>query len=305
MDSPFFYCVHTESFLTYLRTERRYSPHTLEAYGRDLNDFAEYLQRIYQCADPVSITRSMVRSWVADLMAREYKATSVHRRLSAVNAWFRFLQRQGKLSSNPARGIPKPKAPKRLPTFLDDRSAREVYAPVNDADSFDEVRDRLIVILLYETGMRISELIGLRDRDIDFGAQQLRVTGKRNKTRLIPVSRPMLDELGQFARMRDGLNPVRSDETYFVTRKGKKMTRDFVYPRVKRYLSAITTLDKKSPHVLRHTFATHMLNNGAELNAIKEILGHSSLASTQVYTHLSIEKLRGIHSLAHPRSNSV
>jgi len=247
----------------------------------------------------------MVRSWIADLMDRDYRVSTVHRRLSAVNSWFRFLQRQGHIESNPARGIPKPKAGKRLPTFLDERTTALFYVQPLPVDDHEKLRDMLMIRLLYETGIRVSELIGIRDRDVETGAGQVRVTGKRNKTRLIPVSGSMLEEMQRYASLRDEVHPLRSEDAFFVTRQGKKMTRSFVYPRVKRYLSAITTLKKKSPHVLRHTFATHMLNNGAELNVIKEILGHSSLAATQVYTHLSIDKLRGIHDRAHPRSTKV
>jgi integrase/recombinase XerC len=294
--------VQFDPFLTYLATERRYSPHTADAYRRDLQDFSAYLNETYEAGSPGDITRQMVRSWLAGLMEKGYRETSVHRKLSAVNAWFRFLVKNGQVAGNPARGIPRPKLPGRLPVFLDERGTEHFYPGTPLPEDYDDARDQLVLQVFYETGMRLSELIGIRDRDIDFSASQVRVTGKRNKTRLIPVSADMLLNFRAFTALRDRQITEVKEDAFFVTNKGKKLTRSFVYLRVKKYLSAITTLKKRSPHVLRHTFATHMLNNGAELNVIKEILGHSSLAATQVYTHLSVEKLRKIHGQAHPRS---
>lgn len=298
--------MHFQPFLTYLTSEKRYSAHTSEAYRSDLGQFEAFLKRTFEVDEPHQVSRTMIRSWVADLMSEGYKETSVHRKLSAANAWFRFLQREGQLIANPARGIPKPKLPGRLPVFLEEAGAQHLYdLPKGEAENFSDFRDQLILQLFYETGMRLSELIGLRDRDIDRSIRQIRVTGKRNKTRFIPVSPDMIGKLDTYLRLRHAHFTDFKEDAFFVTDKAKKTTRSFVYTRVKRYLSAITTQSKRSPHVLRHTFATHMLNNGAELNVIKELLGHSSLAATQVYTHLSVAKLKGIHGKAHPRSNEV
>ncbi len=295
--------MQTDAFLTYLRTEKRFSVHTVDAYRRDLGDLTSFLRLSYEVHTPAQVTRTMIRTWVAELMSAGFKETTVHRRLSAASAWFRFLQKEGQIAQNPARGVPRPKLPKRLPTFIEERSAEAFYQfPVSDDESYAAHRDVLMIQLFYETGMRLSELIGLRDRDIDQSGRQLRVTGKRNKTRLIPVSPDMLQKLDRLAALRNSHFTDTQEDSFFVTGKGKKMTRSFVYPRIKKYLSAVTTQRKRSPHVLRHTFATHMLNRGAELNVIKEMLGHSSLAATQVYTHLGVEKLKSIHGKAHPRS---
>lgn len=295
--------VQFDPFLTYLRTERRFSFHTTEAYRRDLEAFAVFLSRQFGVDQPGSVSRTMVRSWVAFLMEEGYRATTVHRKLSAAGSWFRFLQKEGMISQNPARHIPRPKLPHRLPTFLEERGAEALYRlPGVEGITYPERRDALILRLFYETGMRLSELIGLCDSDVDASSGQVRVTGKRNKTRLVPVSKDMVEEMRILSKFRNEHFSGNQEDAFFVTDRGKKMTRSFVYHRVKKYLSTVTTQRKRSPHVLRHTFATHMLNNGAELNVIKEILGHSSLAATQVYTHLGVEKLRSIHGKAHPRS---
>lgn len=295
--------MQSDAFLTYLRTEKRFSVHTVDAYRRDLGDLTSFLGLSYEVHSPDQVTRTMIRTWVAGLMSAGLKETTVHRRLSAASAWFRFLQKEGQIAQNPARGVPRPKLPKRLPTFIEERGTEAFYQfPLSDDESYAAHRDVLMIQLFYETGMRLSELIGLRDRDIDRSGRQLRVTGKRNKTRLIPVSPDMLQNMDRLAALRNSHFTDTQEDSFFVTDKGKKMTRSFVYPRVKKYLSTVTTQRKRSPHVLRHTFATHMLNRGAELNVIKEMLGHSSLAATQIYTHLGVEKLKSIHGKAHPRS---
>ena len=233
-------------------------------------------------------------------MEEGYKTTSVHRKLSSIHTYFRYGLRQGFLKQNPVKGISKPKLPKRLPTFIEERGMQRLYPTLEaTTSSWEGDRNQIILRLFYETGMRVSELIDIQDRDVDFSIGQVKITGKRNKTRYVPVSPDLLRDIQRYQHRRD---ETVKGVTLFMSRTGKKMDRKVVYVLVKNYLSTITTLPKRSPHVLRHTFATHMLNNGADLNVIKEILGHSSLAATQVYTHLSVEKLKGIHEKMHPRN---
>ncbi len=319
-------------FYTYLTTEKRCSHLTVEAYQNDLEQFKAFCARSYEIDDETTITPNIVRSWLAQLVEEQYKVTSVHRKLSSVNAYYRFLQKTGKTRTNPARGIPKPKKPGRLPLFLDTESTEKIYralSPVSTeikeneasanqaglnsktpdlrvADSghdFYAIRSQMIVTLFYETGIRQSELLNLKDEDIDTYIGQIKVLGKRNKTRYVPIGSEMLKAMSAYQKVRNAEFRHREGNWLFVGAKGKKITKTLVYTTVKTYLSGITTLKRKSPHVLRHTFATHMLNNGADLNVIKEILGHSSLAATQVYTHNSIGKLKRIHEQMHPRNN--
>lgn len=299
------------SFYTYLIAEKRSSPHTLESYKNDLSQFEEFCKHDFEIESHNQITQSVVRSWLASLMDEEYAVASVHRKLSSVNAYFRFLQKIGEAETNPARNIPKPKLPKRLPHFVDEKAASDFYNPntydkvkgqKKEPTPFEKQRDKVLMTLLYETGIRRAELIGLRDEDVDFYLHQIKVTGKRNKMRYVPVGKAMCEEIMAYLELRNK-EFERKTDSLLVTDQGKKISNSFVYSKVKGYLSQTSTLKKKSPHVLRHTFATHMLNNGADLNVIKEILGHSSLAATQVYTHNNIEKLKSIHQKMHPRNN--
>jgi integrase/recombinase XerC len=303
--------VHTEKFLNYLLTEKRCSQHTIDSYAVDLNQFSQYCNKEFEIEASVEVTHQVVRSWLASLMESDYHPSSVHRKLSAVNAFMRFQMKEGILTANPARNIPKPKKPARLPLFVEEKGAQALYhiasseqfARPSDADMFLLKRDELIVTLLYETGIRQSELLGLKDSDVDRSLGQIKVLGKRNKTRYVPLGKAMMGKIESYINLRNDRFRHKSFESLIITDKGKKVTKSLVYLKVKFYLSQVTTIQRKSPHVLRHTFATHMLNNGAELNVIKEILGHSSLAATQVYTHNSIEKLKSIHSRMHPRNN--
>lgn len=303
--------VQTEKFLNYLLTEKRSSQHTIDSYAVDLAQFAEYCKKECALDDPEQVSSSVVRSWMAQLMEAEYAAASVHRKLSAVNAYMRFLMKEGIIKANPARNIPKPKRPSRLPVFVEERGAQALYhisgseqfLRTKETTPFSLKRDELIVTLLYETGIRQAELLGLRDADVDHSIRQIKVLGKRNKMRYVPLGEQMMNRIREYIDLRNRQFDGSSFERLLVTDQGKKVTKSLVYVKVKFYLSQVTTIQRKSPHVLRHTFATHMLNNGAELNVIKEILGHSSLAATQVYTHNSIEKLKSIHSRMHPRNN--
>ena len=295
--------LNTESFYTYLISERRYSPLTLSAYRSDLEQFFLFCRAQFEITEPREVTISVVRSWLASLLDRQLAATSVHRKLASVSAYFRFLRKNGVIKTNPAKGIPKPKKPGRLPNFMEESAAVRIYEKANaEHTSFSDLRDQLIILLLYETGIRQAELLNLKDLDIDFYNGQIKVTGKRNKMRIVPVCKELLDRIKKYQQFRNKEFPIKTCDNLILTDKGKKNTKTFVYEKVTRYLANVTTMQKKSPHMLRHTFATHMLNNGADLNVIKEILGHANLAATQIYTHNHIEKLKRVHQLAHPRN---
>lgn len=236
-------------------------------------------------------------------MEDDYSPTTIHRKSSSLNAWFKYLIKLGEVEKNPMKGLSKPKIPKRLPQYLEESQTVELQKNFQRSENtFSSVRNELLITLFYETGIRLSELMQLRDRDVDFSLEQIKVLGKRNKMRYVPVGKRMTAQIQQYMDMRNDLNLSDGEAWLIVSDKGLKISKSLVYSTVKTYLSTVTTQSKRSPHVLRHTFATHMLNNGADLNVIKELLGHSSLAATQVYTHNSIEKLKGIHSKLHPRS---
>ena len=290
-----------DSFLDYLRYERNYSNYTIEAYSKDLRQFEEYVKLNKESVFvPGDVDADLVRSWIVSLMDEKISPVSVNRKLSSLKSFFKFLMKQGSISVNPLRLITGPKTKKPLPYFVRDKEMELLL----DGDGFDEdfegVRDRLILEMLYDTGIRRSELIGIQDSDVDFGAMQIRVTGKRNKQRLIPFAEGLKNLIQAYTEVRN--REVGSESGWFFVRKnGEQLSAGIVYTIVKKKLSEIPTLAKRSPHVLRHSFATSMLNNGAELNAVKEMLGHSSLASTSVYTHTTFEELKKVYH-AHPRA---
>ena len=290
-----------DSFLDYLRYERNYSNYTIEAYSKDLRQFEEYVKLNKESVFvPGDVDADLVRSWIVSLMDEKISPVSVNRKLSSLKSFFIFFMKQGSISVNPLRLITGPKTKKPLPYFVRDKEMELLL----DGDGFDEdfegVRDRLILEMLYDTGIRRSELIGIQDSDVDFGAMQIRVTGKRNKQRLIPFAEGLKNLIQAYTEVRN--REVGSESGWFFVRKnGEQLSAGIVYTIVKKKLSEIPTLAKRSPHVLRHSFATSMLNNGAELNAVKELLGHSSLASTSVYTHTTFEELKKVYH-AHPRA---
>ena len=290
-----------DSFLDYLRYERNYSNYTIEAYSKDLRQFEEYVKLNKESVFvPGDVDADLVRSWIVSLMDEKISPVSVNRKLSSLKSFFKFLMKQGSISVNPLRLITGRKTKKPLPYFVRDKEMELLL----DGDGFDEdfegVRDRLILEMLYDTGIRRSELIGIQDFDVDFGAMQIRVTGKRNKQRLIPFAEGLKNLIQAYTEVRN--REVGSESGWFFVRKnGERLSAGIVYTIVKKKLSEIPTLAKRSPHVLRHSFATSMLNNGAELNAVKELLGHSSLASTSVYTHTTFEELKKVYH-AHPRA---
>ena len=293
----------TTDFINYLKFEKRYSPHTITAYTKDLDQFDSFLKSEYDVLNANEVSYQMVRSWIVGLIELNISARSVNRKLSTLKSYFKYLVREELINENPMPKVQSPKTSKKLPVFVDRESMETLFSEDIFSSDFDGTRNRLIIEMFYMTGIRLSELINLKNFDIDFYQQSIKVLGKRNKERIIPISAGLIDSIKKYIEIRDKNVEVSEQNDYFyVTIKGKKLYEKLAYHIVNLYLGKVSTLQKKSPHVLRHTFATHMLNNGADLNAIKEILGHSNLAATQVYTHNTIEKLKTIYKQAHPRA---
>ena len=296
-----------DDFVDYLRYERNYSAYTVGAYFKDLCQFEEYVrshQDIEDEADgkffPGEVDRDIVRNWIASLMDEKLSPRSVNRKLSSLKSFFKFLMKRGDIASDPLRLVEGPKTKKPLPYFIKDEDLETLLDGDGFGDDFEGVRNQLIIEMLYDTGMRRSELIGIRDSDVDFEAQLIKVTGKRNKQRLIPFAENLKNRMLAYMEARN-CEVGGSEGWFFVRKNGNQLSAEIVYYIVKKQLSAIPMLAKRSPHVLRHSFATSMLNNGAELNAVKDLLGHSSLASTSVYTHTTFEELKKVYQ-AHPRA---
>jgi len=292
--------MHIENFLQFIQIEKRYSVNTLLSYKKDLEQFQVFLHLQYDDVPLEQVVFHQVRSWVVYLMQEGVNPRSINRKLSTLRTFYKFLIRTGVIQQNPMQGLQGPKTSKRNPSFVPESAMEQLLDKLVFPEGFEGVRDRAILETFYFTGIRRAELMGIQEQDINFGMHTLKVLGKRNKERLIPLS-PVLEELLK-TYIREKSEAGFSSENLFVDNKGRPIQARFVYSLVNKYLSAVTTIERKSPHILRHTFATHMLNNGAELNAIKEIMGHASLAATQVYTHNSLEKLKQVHKKAHPRS---
>ncbi|MDR2120822.1 MAG: tyrosine-type recombinase/integrase [Tannerella sp.] len=294
--------MHFDSFLDYLRYERGYSTHTVEAYGRDLLQFALYIN-VYtenKSFDPRLIDSDQIRNWLVSLLKGQIAASSVNRKLSTLRSYFRYLLKQNAVDKNPLLLVSGPKKKTVLPSFLRDRDISQLLDSDDFKDDFEGIRDRLLLELLYETGIRRAELVGIRESDVNISAMQLKVTGKRNKQRLIPFGKRLKEMLTTYLEVKQ--KAVTNDSgRFFVRQNGEPLSPSMVYYIVKKRLYAIPTISKRSPHVLRHTFATNMLNDGAKLNSVKELLGHSSLASTSVYTHITFEELKKVYN-AHPRT---
>ncbi|HLG03549.1 MAG TPA: tyrosine-type recombinase/integrase [Bacteroidia bacterium] len=296
-----------DPFLDYLTYEKRYSAHTLTAYRNDLVQFRDFLATQHGEISPAEANYQLIRTWIASLMEEGAGSRSVNRKISSLRTYFRFQLTQKKLTVNPMLKISGPKSNKRLPVFVEEKPMNNLLESntfeEGEKDLYEALLVRLVVSLLYETGMRLAELTDLRQANVNISAGTVKVLGKRNKERIIPLTEELRKLIQQYLRekRKSGITANATGEL-LQQKNGKKITRGFVYRRVKTYLSQVTTIDKKSPHVLRHTFATHMLNNGADLNAIKELLGHASLSATQVYTHNTVEKLKSIYHKAHPRA---
>jgi integrase/recombinase XerC len=294
--------VFVEDFIQYLRYEKNYSTHTVVAYKHDLYQLMEFAERECRVNDPAEIDSDIIRSWMVEMMTQGMSARSVNRKLSSLKSFWHYLKRRGLVSSNPVQKVIAPKVRKVLPVFLKENEMEALLESVaEDVPEFVEQRDRLILDLLYSTGMRLSELIGLTDEAVDLDGCSLRVTGKRNKQRIIPFGLELRDSINQYIRSRTDILPGVSVRL-LVRENGLPLYPQLVYRIVHARLTEVGTLTKNSPHVLRHTFATTLLNRGAELNAVKELLGHSSLSATEVYTHTTFAELNRVYKLAHPRA---
>jgi integrase/recombinase XerC len=291
---------HKESFLRYLATERRYSPHTIRSYSNDLNQFISYFTGDGSDFDPASVVSTDIRSWIVAMLDGGMSASSVHRKVTCLRVFFRFLRREGVLAGDPTGKVVMPKRRKRLPVFAAEESFNSLLDSHDFGSDLSGLRNKTIIEMLYLTGMRRSELTGLKLSDYDDSRGTLRVLGKRNKERLLPLIDSFRLSLEVYLKERR--EAVSQGEWFFITDKGNKLYDKFVYNVVKKYLTMVTTIEKRSPHIIRHSFATHMLNHGADLSSIKELLGHANLSATQVYTHNTFEKLKKVYKQAHPRA---
>jgi len=293
---------YLNDFIQYLNYEKHYSAHTVKAYQTDINQFNQFLLTQYEIDDYAIVNHQHIRAWLASLMNEKNKARSVNRKLSSLRGLFKFLLKEGYVIKSPMSKVQPPKTAKKLPVFVEEQSMNQLfdYEKIEFGEDFEGVRNRLMILLFYTCGVRLSELIGLQSGDVDFHRKTIKVLGKRNKERIIPITNELADLIRKYNQIKTSENlPI---ENLFVLLNGKKLYPKMVYLVVKKFLSIVTTIDKRSPHVLRHTFATHLLNRGADLNAIKELLGHANLAATQIYTHNSIERLKNIHKTKHPRA---
>ena len=285
-------------FIEYLQFEKRYSKHTLIAYETDLQQFFSFIDTQYQLTNLNELNTSMIRTWLASLKEDELESKSINRKISTLKSFTKYLIKNEYLERSPMAGIISPKISKRLPNFIDEDQLNTLFNHVEFTDSWTHQTQKMVLLIFYTTGMRLSELIHLKINQLDFSNKQLKVYGKGNKERIIPLDENVIVGLKEFIKN----NPTENKEFVFVNEKGNQLNPRYVYGFVKKYLALITTIKKKSPHVLRHSFATHLMNNGAEINAVKELLGHSSLAATQVYTHNSIDKLKEVFKKAHPKA---
>lgn len=287
-------------FIQYLRFEKRYSAHTLTAYRRDLEQFRDFLDKEFGMSEMKLITHFHIRGWLAGMKGERQTARTINRKISSLNSYYKYLQRLGHIDKNPVRQLHAQRLPERLPVYLKESEAEHLLEEVRYEEGFKGLTDRLICELLYATGMRRNELLQLKENDIEWSLNQVRILGKGNKERLVPVSPVLLDTIRDYMAEKRRLKQY-NEQFLFNLESGEPLYAGYVYRTVTRYMGDATTLQKKSPHVLRHTFATHLLNNGANIQAIKDLLGHSSLAATQVYTHNNIDKLKEIHKQNHPR----
>ncbi|MBF9251839.1 tyrosine-type recombinase/integrase [Pontibacter sp. 172403-2] len=289
-------------FFKYLQYEKRYSPHTLTSYHTDLGQFAQYLSEVYQITDAAEADHTIIRSWLLTLVQQNIKPRSINRKIACLRSYYRFLLAQQRVPFNPMLRIKAPKASKKLPAFVPEEPFNTFLDSFSFEDNFEGQRDRLILEFLYGTGIRLAELLNIEHADIDQHAKTVRVLGKGNKERIIPVNDSLLHSIAAYLARKKSEFGDNNSGKLLVTNKARPLYPKFVYRVVKKYISLVTTSQHNSPHVLRHSFATHLLNKGANLNAIKDLLGHASLAATQVYTHNSIEKLKSVFEKAHPKA---
>lgn len=301
----------TERFIQYIKFEKRYSPHTVSAYQSDLDQFIGYLNNPDkkdpapepEITHPSQITHHLIRNWMVEMMSHDILARSINRKIATLRKYFKFLLQEGIITHNPASKITTPKIPKNLPVVVEDVKLTQM---LDDDEIFSHdfkgTRDKLVVEALFGTGMRLAELMGVKESDINIYEGTVKVLGKRNKQRIIPINNELKHLVARYLELKKSENFHNNSETLIVTDKGADAYPKLIYLIVQKYLSNISTQNKKSPHVLRHTFATSLLNRGADLNAIKELLGHANLSATQIYTHNSVERLKSIYKQAHPKA---
>jgi integrase/recombinase XerC len=288
------------SFCDNLLHQKRYSNHTITAYKKDLEQFKEFILSDFELEDIRDVNSSTIRSWIVKLIEEETSPRTINRKISTLKSFYKYLLKNKEIKISPLLKVVTPKTSKRLPVFIGETDMQDLFNEVEFEESFEGARDKLILELFYASGIRLSELVNLNIHSIDYNNSTIKVLGKRNKERLIPFGNNIRKTIIDYLKKREQLSAASS--SLFLTKKGEIIYPKLVYRIVNYYLSTVTTASKKSPHVLRHTFATHMLNNGADLNSIKEILGHANLSATQVYTHNTIEKLKNIHKQAHPKA---
>lgn len=294
--------MQVSAYINYLALEKKYSPHTVLAYKNDLESFLAFIEEEFKCEEGDLVNYSMIRSWIVTLVDKKLNNRSINRKIASLKSYFKFLLKTNQISENP---LAKHKSLKVAKTLQIPFSEKEITSVINNfstQEDFESVRNKAIVELFYATGMRKSELIGLKVTDLDFQNKVVRILGKRNKERIVPLIFTSMNTLKTYLLKREEIENTQSENFLFLSKNGVKLNQTLAYRIINNYFSNISTKEKKSPHILRHSFATHLLNEGADLNSIKELLGHSSLASTQVYTNNSIAELKKVYAKTHPRN---
>ena len=292
---------YLNEYINYLKFEKRYSVHTVIAYQEDLNQFINFYKSYSSDHSWKLVTNKDIRSWIADMVENKQSSRTVNRKLSCVKSFYLFLNKKNLFPKNPAKLVVAPRNKKSLPKFIEEKQINFLIDEIDFSNDFEGIRNHLIISLFYYTGMRLSELIGLKEASLDIKESKIKVLGKRNKERIIPLHREVIKLIKRYLEARQIQLNNEKTSYLFITNKNKKFYPKLVYNIVNKSIAQVSTIEQKSPHILRHTFATHMLNNGADLNAIKELLGHANLAATQVYTHNSFEKLKKAYKQSHPR----
>lgn len=289
-----------QTFLDYLKFQKRYSQHTIISYQNDLTDFFDFIETKYGILSLPEISATLVRTWLADMKLNKMASKSINRKISTLKSFFKYQLRKETISVSPMTTITSLKVSRRLPSFIEEKDIDTLFNVVEFPDTWEGKTNRLLLQIFYQTGIRLSELINLKESQVDRSNSNIKVLGKGNKERIIPINNQLLMEILSYVKEKHEQD--QNSEYILISEKGKKLQPRYVYGKVKEYLGYVTTNERKSPHVLRHSFATHLTSNGADINAVKELLGHSSLAATQIYTHNSIEKLKDIHNKSHPKS---
>lgn len=290
------------AFQDYLQLEKKYSPHTINAYIADITFFQNFILSEFEQAEIAAVNYNQVRSWIVELVDQSVSNNSINRKIASLKAFYKFLLKTKEIEVSPLLKHKSLKTPKKIQIPFSEKELDNVLHLLKYENNFEGIRNKLIIDLFYTTGIRRSELIHLKINNIDFSSQSLKVLGKRNKERILPILPIILQQFNAYLTERANLEVINDKEYFFLTKKGIKLNDSLVYRVINQYFSNVSEKVKKSPHILRHTFATHLLNNGADLNSVKELLGHASLASTQVYTHNSLAELKKVYGKAHPRS---